>query len=62
MIRKFRLENNLAQSELAPQLGMSQSAYSRLEQNPEKATVKILRKLGEIYSVDPSVFVIVDKN
>ena len=51
-LKKLRSVNNKTQTEIAELMGMSQSAYSRLENDPSNATIAQAARLAEIYDVD----------
>ena len=53
-IRELRSKSNKSQSEIATLMGMSQSAYSRLENDPSKATLEQLVQLAEVYDIELS--------
>lgn len=48
ILRKFRLENNLTQKELAAKLGYSLSTIKLYERNSEKISKRIAEKLSEL--------------
>lgn len=52
----LRLEKNWTQDYVADQLGLSQPAYSKLEQGQVKLTVDRAGKLAELYDIDPDYF------
>ena len=48
MLREIR---NIKQTDIAERLGISQNAYSRLEQNQTKLSIEQAEKLAEIFGV-----------
>lgn len=50
-IRKFRDERNYSQSEMAERMGISQSAYSRIERNETPITVDELIRVSKTLNV-----------
>jgi len=52
ILKKLRSESNKSQSEIAEMMGISQSAYSRLENDPGNATFAQISRLAEIYDAD----------
>ena len=45
MIKKYRLQNNLTQEELAEEIGISWSHLQRLEQNEENTRISTFKKI-----------------
>lgn len=52
----LRLNKNWTQDYVAEQLGLSQPAYSKLEQGQVKLTVDRAGKLAELYEIEPEYF------
>lgn len=50
-LKKIRLEKNVSQDYLAKKLGVTQKAYSKIENNETKLSVEILQRLSEILEV-----------
>ena len=55
-IRKFRLEKQLSQQNVADQLKMSQNAYYKIENGKTRLLVSTLISLKEIFGVRMSDF------
>jgi transcriptional regulator with XRE-family HTH domain len=55
-LKKVRLEKNFSQDYLAKKLGLSQKAYSKIENNETKLNVDVLQRLSEILEVPIEVF------
>jgi len=51
-LKKLRNERNMTQAELADLMGISKTAYWRIENNPEKAALARFIKLAKIYNID----------
>ncbi len=51
-IKHFREVSNLKQGDLSRQLGMSQSNYSRIENDEVKPTEEMLETLATIFKID----------
>jgi transcriptional regulator with XRE-family HTH domain len=47
-LKKIRLEKNISQDYLAKKLGISQKAYSKIENNETRLNVDVLQKLSDI--------------
>ena len=45
MIKKYRLQNNLTQEELAEEIGISWRHLQRLEQNEENTRISTFKKI-----------------
>lgn len=54
---KARKAAGLTQAQLAKKLGMPQSQISRIERNPDRTTVRTLKKIAKALRVDVRVFV-----
>jgi transcriptional regulator with XRE-family HTH domain len=50
-IKEIRESQGLSQESVAYQLNISQQAYSRIEKNPDSASVKRLRDLSNVFGV-----------
>ena len=55
-LKKVRLEKNFSQDYLAKKLGVTQKAYSKIENNETKLNVDILQRLSEILEVPIETF------
>lgn len=55
-IKKLRKEAKLSQEELAEKLNCSREFVSRVENNKEKVSLKMLFTLSEVFNVSPKVF------
>lgn len=53
-IRKIRRERDLTQEYMAFEMGISQKAYSDLENSKVKMNLEILTKISEILDIKPS--------
>lgn len=53
-IKKFRLIKGYSQEYMASQLGVTQSAYAKLENNPSKITLRQLSIISSLLEVCPS--------
>lgn len=47
-LKKYRLERNYSQDYLAKKLGITQKAYSKIENNETKLNVEVLQMVSEI--------------
>jgi len=54
---KARKAAGLTQAKLAKKLGMPQSQISRIERNPDRTTVRTLKKIAKALRVDVRAFV-----
>ena len=54
-IKKYRLEKEYTQEQLASVLGVSAQAISKWENGKAKPKVQIIRKLAEFYRVSPEI-------
>jgi len=59
-LKKLRDDSDKSQDEMAELLGISQSAYSRLESNPGSATLKQIYQLAEIHGVSVGFLLDID--
>ena len=55
-IKKMRKNAKLSQENLAEQLGCSREFISRVENNHEKVSLRMLLYLDKIFKVSPKVF------
>lgn len=55
-LKKIRLEKNFSQDYLAKKLGLSQKAYSKIENNESKLSVENLQRISEILNVPVEQF------
>lgn len=53
-LKKYRLDRNLSQAEMADQLGTSQSYYSLLENDTRKPGIRLIRKISSLLGTEPS--------
>ena len=53
-LKTFRVFNNLTQSVLADKLDVSKSFVSEIESGKRNATIKIVNKYAEVFSIPPS--------
>ena len=53
-LKKYRLKNNLKQSEMAEKIGTSQSYYSRIELGTAKPAVNMIRKISKALDLEES--------
>ena len=51
MIRKYRLQNNLTQEELAEEIGISWRHLQRLEHNEEGTRVSTFKKIVKVLDI-----------
>ena len=56
-LKILRNKNNMPQREIAKLMGISQSAYSRLENNKVKAGLEQIEQLAKIFGVRPAYLV-----
>jgi transcriptional regulator with XRE-family HTH domain len=52
VIKSIRQERNMKQEEVARQMGISQAAYSKLENNQTELTVRHCKMLSKIFGVN----------
>jgi transcriptional regulator with XRE-family HTH domain len=52
IIKKIRQERNMKQEDVAQQMGISQAAYSKLENNQTELTVRHCKMLSRIFGVN----------
>jgi transcriptional regulator with XRE-family HTH domain len=50
-LKKIRIEKNISQDFLAKKIGITQKAYSKIENNETKLNVEVLQKISEILDV-----------
>jgi transcriptional regulator with XRE-family HTH domain len=55
-LKKVRLEKNFSQDFLAKKLGITQKAYSKIENNETKLNVEVLQRVSEIMEVPIEIF------
>lgn len=60
-IRILRENFNYSQEQVADKLGLSQQAYSLIEKNPEKTSLKYLQKIADVFSVSVSELIMEDE-
>jgi len=53
-LKKYRLDHNLTQKEMADLIGTSQSYYSRLESGKNKPGIGMMKKISEITDIPAS--------
>lgn len=53
-LKKYRLDNNMSQVEMAKKLKTSQSYYSRLESGKEKPGIQLIKRISELLKLEPS--------
>ena len=53
-LRVLRSAKNFSQFGIGNELGIRQSTYSRIENNPETMTLKQLTILSDLYKIKPS--------
>ena len=56
IIRDLRKKSKYSQEELAEKLGCSREFVSRVENNHEKVSLKMIFQLSEVFKVSPKVF------
>jgi transcriptional regulator with XRE-family HTH domain len=52
VIKRIRQERNMKQEDVAQQMGISQAAYSKLENNQTELTVRHCKMLSKIFGVN----------
>lgn len=52
-LRLRRLELGYTQQFMATRLGVTQQSYSKIENNPENTTLKLLLRVSEILQLEP---------
>lgn len=62
LVKKTRYEKNYSQDHIAKKLGITQKAYSKIENNETKLNVDTLTRIAEILEVDVASFFIPQKN
>ena len=55
-IKRLRKEAKLSQEELAEKLNCSREFVSRVENNRERVSLKMIFILSEVFNVSPNVF------
>jgi transcriptional regulator with XRE-family HTH domain len=55
-LKKIRVEKNVSQDFLAKKIGITQKAYSKIENNETKLNVEVLQKISEILDVPVETF------
>ena len=55
-LKKARLEKNISQDFLAKKLGITQKAYSKIENNETKLNVDVLQRVSEVMDVPIETF------
>jgi transcriptional regulator with XRE-family HTH domain len=55
-LKKVRLEKNITQDFLAKKLGVTQKAYSKIENNETKLNVEVLSRIAELLNVPIETF------
>jgi transcriptional regulator with XRE-family HTH domain len=55
-LRKIRTEKNYSQDYLAKKIGITQKAYSKIENNETRLNVDVLQKISDILEVPIEVF------
>lgn len=56
-LKEIRLKNNYKQEYVASELGITQKAYSKLENGQTCLTVDKIFKLAKIYNISPGYFI-----
>jgi len=56
LVKKTRYEKNYSQDHIAKKLGITQKAYSKIENNETKLNVDTLTQIAEILEVDVASF------
>jgi transcriptional regulator with XRE-family HTH domain len=56
LVKKTRYEKNYSQDHIAKKLGITQKAYSKIENNETKLNVDTLTRIAEILEVDVASF------
>lgn len=59
-LKDLRNQNNISQADLAKRMGMSQSAYSKLENNPDNVTLGQYKQLAKIHRVELGLLLGID--
>ncbi len=55
-LKKIRIEKNVSQDFLAKKIGITQKAYSKIENNETKLNVEVLQKISDILEVPVESF------
>ena len=53
-LKKYRLKNNLTQSQMAKKIGTSQSYYSMLETGAKKPGFSMINRLAKTLKLEPA--------
>lgn len=53
-LKKYRLDNNLTQEEMAQKVGTSQSYYCQLETGQKKPGIPMVDKIAKALGLEPS--------
>lgn len=53
-LKKYRLKNNLTQSQMAEMLGTSQGYYSYLENGVRKPGINMINRIAKLLNLEPS--------
>lgn len=53
-LKKYRLNNNLSQVEMAALLKTSQAYYSQIESDNRKPGIQLIRRISKLLKVEPS--------
>lgn len=53
-LKKYRLDHNYSQAEMADLLGTSQSYYSCIEGGVKKPGIQLVRRISKLLDVEPS--------
>ena len=52
-LRRYRLNHNLSQSQMAELLKTSQSYYNRLERGTNKPGIQMIKRISELLNLEP---------
>jgi transcriptional regulator with XRE-family HTH domain len=55
-LKKIRIEKNISQDFLAKKIGITQKAYSKIENNETKLNVEVLQKISTVLDVPIETF------
>lgn len=61
-IRNAREELSLRQADVAEQIGMNQSNYSKIEQGKQELSLQQLKKICEILHIDPNYLLNINRD
>lgn len=53
-LKKYRLNNNLTQEQMAKRLKTSQGYYSHLETGTKKPGISMINRIAKVLNVEPS--------